>query len=98
MNGIRYMDNYVNYSFEAAVGIAYQALGKEWDKIDYIREYYRCYRFENVGNKYKSEKVPLYVSKKTGEVFTEKEQEEKWKDKEESDFVIGTMNFDLTVS
>ncbi len=94
MKDFRIKDDHVNYSFEACVGIAYKVLGKEWDKIDYIREYYQVYCFENVGEKYKSTKVPLFVSKKTGEVCGAKEQEEKWKT-EKDDFAIGTMNSDL---
>lgn len=95
MKNFRLKDGHVNYSFEAAVGIAYNALGKEWDKIDYIREYYQVYCFENVGNNYKSGNVPLYVSKKTGECWGAKRQEEIWKENKEPDFSIGIMNSDL---
>ncbi len=94
MKDFRIKDEHVNYSFEAAVGIAYKVLGREWDRIDYIREYYQVYCFENVGEKYKSAKVPLYVSKKTGEYCGAKEQKEKWKT-ENDDFAIGTLNSDL---
>ncbi len=94
MKDFRIKDGHVNYSLEAAIGIAYNALGKEWDKIDYIREYYQVYCFENVGSKYKSAKVPLYVSKSTGECWGEKEQEAKWKS-EENDFALSIINTDL---
>lgn len=95
MKGFRYKNEHVNYSFEAAVGIAYKVLGKEWEKIDYIREYYQVYCFENVGDNYKSAMVPLYVSKKTGEYCGEKEQTEKWKSQKEPDFAMAIMNTEL---
>lgn len=95
MKNFRLKKNHVNYSFEAAVGLAYNALGKEWDKIDYIREYYQVYCFENVSGNYKSAKVPLYVSKKTGECRTAQQQKEIWEKEKEPDFAIGTMNSEL---
>lgn len=95
MKDFRLKTGHVNYSFEAAVGIAYNALGKEWGKIDYIREYYQVYCFENVGSNYKSSKVPLYVSKVTGECRTEQQQKAIWEEEKDADFAIGTMNSDL---
>ena len=96
MRNVRYKDGHVNYSFEAAVGIAYKALGIEWNKIDYIRETYLTYRFENVGERYKSKLVPLYVSKKTGEYCGEKEYEEKRDEKDTiQDFAVSIMNSKL---
>ena len=95
MKGIRYKDKHVNYSFEAAVGIAYKALGKEWDKIDYIREYYQSYCFENVGSGYTSAMVPLFVSKNTGECYGMKAQKERWEKGDVPDDAMSIMNSDL---